>query len=91
MWRWSELLPVRGWNRVIHLGEGDTPLLSQPRLGKTLGVPHLATKAEGLNPTGLQGTQDGCGGLPGLPEPPVVDPADFDLEALVDQIRQMRE
>jgi threonine synthase len=26
---------------------------------------------------------------PGLPEPPVVDPADLDLEALADQIRGM--
>jgi threonine synthase len=52
MWRWAELLPVREHNHVIHLGEGDTPLLPQPRLGRALGVPRLATKAEGLNPTG---------------------------------------
>jgi threonine synthase len=52
MWRWAELLPVRDWNHVIHLGEGDTPLLPQSRLGKALNVSRLATKAEGLNPTG---------------------------------------
>src|ERR687893_2707904 len=52
IWRWAELLPVRDWNHVIHLGEGDTPLLPQSRLGEALGVPCLATKAEGLNPTG---------------------------------------
>ena len=52
MWRWAELLPVRQKEHVIHLGEGDTPLLAQPRLGEALGVPLLATKAEGLNPTG---------------------------------------
>ncbi|HEV3476096.1 MAG TPA: threonine synthase [Rubrobacteraceae bacterium] len=52
MWRWAELLPLRDWNHVIHLGEGDTPLLPQLRLGKALGVSRLATKAEGLNPTG---------------------------------------
>jgi threonine synthase len=52
MWRWSELLPVREKRNVVHLGEGDTPLLAQPRLGEALGVPLLATKAEGLNPTG---------------------------------------
>jgi threonine synthase len=52
MWRWAELLPVRDWNHVIHLGEGDTPLLPQSRLGKALSVSRLATKAEGLNPTG---------------------------------------
>src|SRR5918997_3215428 len=52
MWRWAELLPVREREHVVHLGEGDTPLLAQPRLGEALGVPLLATKAEGLNPTG---------------------------------------
>ena len=52
LWRWSELLPVRSWGNVTYLGEGDTPLLDQPRLGDALGVPRLATKAEGLNPTG---------------------------------------
>lgn len=52
LWRWAELLPVRGWRHVVSLGEGDTPLLPQPRLGKALGVPLLNTKAEGLNPTG---------------------------------------
>ena len=52
LWRWKELLPVRDRRHIIYLGEGDTPLLAQPRLGEALGVPHLATKAEGLNPTG---------------------------------------
>ena len=52
LWRWAELLPVRDGSNVVYLGEGDTPLLSQSRLGEALGVPRLATKAEGLNPTG---------------------------------------
>ncbi len=52
MWRWAEILPVRGWERVVSLGEGGTPLLAQPRLGRAFGAPHLYTKAEGLNPTG---------------------------------------
>jgi threonine synthase len=52
MWRWAELLPVRDRRHVVYLGEGDTPLLAQPRLGEALGVPRLVTKAEGLNPTG---------------------------------------
>jgi threonine synthase len=51
-WRWAELLPVRDWDYVVTLGEGDTPLLPQPRLGRALGIPGLSTKAEGLNPTG---------------------------------------
>jgi threonine synthase len=52
MWRWAELLPVRDREHVVSLGEGGTPLLSQPRLRKALGVPRLSTKAEGMNPTG---------------------------------------
>ena len=52
LWRWAELLPVRNRNHIVYLGEGDTPLLAQPRLGEALGVPRLSTKAEGLNPTG---------------------------------------
>lgn len=52
MWRWSELLPVRDRGHVTFLGEGDTPLLGQGRLGRALGAPRLKTKAEGLNPTG---------------------------------------
>ncbi len=52
LWRWRELLPVMDPNNIVYLGEGDTPLLPQPRLGEALGVPRLATKAEGLNPTG---------------------------------------
>jgi threonine synthase len=52
LWRWAELLPVRDRSHVVYLGEGDTPLLAQPRLGEALGVPRLSTKAEGLNPTG---------------------------------------
>jgi threonine synthase len=52
LWRWSELLPVRNRDHIVYLGEGDTPLLAQPRLGEALGVPLLSTKAEGLNPTG---------------------------------------
>src|SRR5829696_5514397 len=52
LWRWAELLPVRDRDHIVYLGEGDTPLLAQSRLGRALGVPHLSTKAEGLNPTG---------------------------------------
>jgi len=52
LWRWAELLPVRDPARRLHLGEGATPLLAAPRLGRELGVPGLLVKAEGLNPTG---------------------------------------
>ena len=52
LWRWAELLPVRDPEHRLHLGEGATPLLHAPRLGRELGVPGLRIKAEGLNPTG---------------------------------------
>ena len=52
LWRWHELLPVRDSANVIHLGEGDTPLITAPRLGARLGLDGLLVKAEGGNPTG---------------------------------------
>ena len=52
LWRYSELLPVRDPERRIDLGEGGTPLLPAPRLGKRLGLARLELKDEGLNPTG---------------------------------------
>ena len=38
LWRWAELLPVRDPAHRLHLGEGGTPLLPAPRLGRELGV-----------------------------------------------------
>ena len=52
LWRWAEILPVRDSRHVTPLGEGDTPLVPQPRLGQALGAPGLLLKAEGGNPTG---------------------------------------
>jgi threonine synthase len=52
MWRWAELLPVRNAVNVVHLGEGATPLLPMPALGRALGLDRFLIKAEGLNPTG---------------------------------------
>ncbi len=52
LWRYHELLPVSGAGRVVSLGEGMTPLLAMPRLGRTLGVPGLLMKDESLIPTG---------------------------------------
>jgi threonine synthase len=52
LWRYHELLPVRAADRVVSLGEGMTPLLALPRLGRALGVPNLLMKDEGLIPTG---------------------------------------
>ena len=52
LWRYHELLPVADPVRVVSLGEGMTPLLAMPRLGRVLGVPQLLMKDEGLIPTG---------------------------------------
>ena len=52
MWRWHELLPVLKKENQIFLGEGDTPLLSLPRLENELGLSNLYIKDESSNPTG---------------------------------------
>jgi threonine synthase len=52
MWRWQELLPILHEENQIFLGEGDTPLLSLPRLQKELGLTNLYVKDESSNPTG---------------------------------------
>ena len=52
MWRYKELLPIERPEDVISLGEGWTPLLSVPGLGKTFGLEKLWIKDESLNPTG---------------------------------------
>ena len=52
LWRYHELLPVREPAHVVSLGEGMTPLLALPKLGRALGVPNLLMKDESLIPTG---------------------------------------
>ena len=52
IWRWAELLPVKQKHFRLTLGEGDTPLLLLPAIGKAAGLPELFIKDDGLNPTG---------------------------------------
>ena len=52
MWRYWELLPVRELYNKISLGEGWTPLTHVERLGKSIGLPDLWIKDEGIIPTG---------------------------------------
>jgi threonine synthase len=52
LWRFEELLPAVDLANRVELGEGDTPLLSLPRLGDALGLQTVLLKDEGLNPTG---------------------------------------
>src|SRR5262245_31778662 len=50
--RYQAYLPVTDATPRLTLGEGATPLVAAPRLGKAIGVPNLHLKLEGLNPTG---------------------------------------
>jgi len=52
MWRYREVLPLPEGAPRVSLGEGFTPLVPAPRLGARLGLPRLAVKEEGGNPTG---------------------------------------
>ena len=51
MWRYHELLPVTGPASLVSFGEGMTPLLPLPRLGRELGVSRLLLKDESPLPT----------------------------------------
>ena len=52
LWRYRELLPVKDDAHIISLGEGMTPLLKLTHTGKSVGIPGLAMKDEGIIPTG---------------------------------------
>jgi threonine synthase len=53
VWRFRELLPtLAGDDHVITLREGNTPLYELPQCARSIGVPRLFAKHQGLNPTG---------------------------------------
>src|SRR5436190_8938132 len=52
LWRYRELLPLPLDVEPVTLGEGMTPLLPCPRLGKELGLSRLLVKDESQLPTG---------------------------------------
>lgn len=52
MWRFRSFLPLLPGEEPVSLGEGDTPLLRVPALGRALGCSHLLVKDEAPNPTG---------------------------------------
>jgi threonine synthase len=52
LWRYRELLPLPASAEPISLGEGLTPILPCPRLGRELGLRRLFIKDEGQLPTG---------------------------------------
>ena len=50
LWRHHAVLPV-AVEHAVSLGEGATPLVHLPRLGRRLGLPRLYAKDESRNPT----------------------------------------
>ncbi len=52
MWRYRPFLPLGPGESPVTLGEGDTPLLEAPRIGRRLGLSDLWIKDEAANPTG---------------------------------------
>jgi threonine synthase len=52
MERYARFLPTSEATPALSLGEGATPLVRAPRLGRSIGVPNLHLKIEGQNPTG---------------------------------------
>jgi threonine synthase len=52
LWRYAPVLPIADPAHRVTLGEGQSPLLPCPALGKQLGVRRLLAKFEGSNPTG---------------------------------------
>src|SRR5262245_40903683 len=51
LWRYRELLPLPAGAEPVTLGEGMTPLLPCPRLGRELGLARLLIKDESQLPT----------------------------------------
>jgi threonine synthase len=52
LWRYREFLPLPGDVEPVTLGEGLTPILRCPQLGKVLGLGNLFIKDESQLPTG---------------------------------------
>jgi threonine synthase len=51
LWRYREVLPVDDDQNIVSLGEGWTPLLRAPRLGRRVRINELYIKDESQNPT----------------------------------------
>ena len=52
MWRYEELLPVLDDEKIISLGEGNTPFMRMNNLSKKLSIKNFFVKDESNNPTG---------------------------------------
>lgn len=52
VWRFRELLPLEGPDRIVTLFEGNTPLYDAPRCAEYVLLRELRLKHQGCNPTG---------------------------------------
>lgn len=52
VWRFRELLPATDGQQIITLREGNTPLYELPHCARSLRLPRLLAKHQGMNPTG---------------------------------------
>ena len=52
VWRFREILPQIASEKIITIGEGNTPVYELPNCAKSAGVKQLFTKHQGMNPTG---------------------------------------
>jgi threonine synthase len=52
VWRFRELLPPMERRHIVTMAEGNTPLLPLEISRRTLGLPRLLAKHQGMNPTG---------------------------------------
>jgi threonine synthase len=52
VWRFREILPDIAADKIITIGEGNTPVYELPHCAKRAGVRWLYAKHQGMNPTG---------------------------------------
>jgi threonine synthase len=52
VWRFRELLPQVHRQNIVTMCEGNTPLIPLKKAARTLHLPHLLVKHQGMNPTG---------------------------------------
>lgn len=52
VWRYRELLPRIDPRHVVTMSEGNTPVMLLKKSARSLRLPHLLVKHQGMNPTG---------------------------------------
>jgi len=52
VWRYKDLLLITSMERIVSLGEGNTPLIKCNKLARSIGLKKLYLKCEHISPTG---------------------------------------